>query len=70
MSLKYQPNVILHMGFTVISVAPRNIRMVPAGTIEVSAGDNVQFDCLAEGSPLPFVVIRKQKADANRKRNI
>lgn len=47
--------------------APKNIRMVPAGTIEISAGDDVQFDCLAEGSPVPFVLIRKQHGQANRK---
>ena len=47
--------------------APKNTRMVPAGKIEVSTGDDVQFDCLAEGLPVPFVHIRKQQGQANRK---
>ena len=40
--------------------------MSPTGTVEVSAGDDVSFSCLAEGRPLPFVLIRKQKDQADR----
>ncbi|XP_065058851.1 sushi, von Willebrand factor type A, EGF and pentraxin domain-containing protein 1-like [Rhopilema esculentum] len=45
--------------------APKNIRMVPGGTIEVSAGEKVHFDCFADGNPMPFVHIRKQQSQAN-----
>ena len=46
--------------------APKNIKMSPSGTIEASAGDDVSFNCLAEGRPLPFVLIRKQKDQVDR----
>jgi len=49
--------------------APKNIKMSPTGTVEVSAGDDVSFSCLAEGRPLPFVLIRKQKDQADPTRH-
>ena len=55
--------------FHLPSVATRNVTMLPNGPIEVSVGDAVTIDCFAEGNPLPFVHIRRQKGGANRKFN-